>query len=95
MKLLAPYKALAREAGCTPAQLALAWLLHKAPHVIAIPGTTSVAHLQENAAAAQVELGGGLIARLEDLINQNTVHGHRYSMQSRAESDTEDFEPAN
>ena len=94
LKLLPPYKALAREAGCTPAQLALAWLLHKAPHVIPIPGTTSVAHLQENVAAAEVELGSGLIARLEDLINQNTVHGHRYSMQSRAEADTEDFESA-
>ena len=94
LKLLAPYKALAREAGCTPAQLALAWLLYKAPHVIPIPGTTSVAHLQENVAAAEVELGSGLVARLEDLINQNTVHGHRYSMQSRAEADTEDFESA-
>ena len=42
LKLLPPYKALAKEAGCTPAQLALAWLLHKAPHIIPIPGTTSV-----------------------------------------------------
>ena len=48
LKLLPPYKALAREAGCTPAQLALAWLLHKAPHIIPIPGTTSVEHLRED-----------------------------------------------
>jgi len=52
LQLLPPYKALAHEAGCTPAQLALAWLLHKAPHIVPIPGTTRVAHLQEDLAAA-------------------------------------------
>jgi aryl-alcohol dehydrogenase-like predicted oxidoreductase len=91
LKLLPPYKALAREAGCTPAQLALAWLLHKAAHVIPIPGTTSVAHLHEDLAAADVRLNPDLIARLEALINQDAVHGHRYSAQSRSEVDTEDF----
>ena len=44
LKLLPAYKAVARDAGCSPAQLALAWLLHKAPHIIPIPGTTSVEH---------------------------------------------------
>jgi aryl-alcohol dehydrogenase-like predicted oxidoreductase len=94
LKLLPPYKDLAREAGCTPAQLALAWLLHKAPHIIPIPGTTSVEHLREDLAAAEVKLDGGLVARLEALINQSTVHGHRYSAQSRSEVDTEEFEGA-
>jgi aryl-alcohol dehydrogenase-like predicted oxidoreductase len=94
LKLLPPYKDLAREAGCTPAQLALAWLLHKAPNIIPIPGTTSVEHLREDLAAAEVKLDGGLIARLETLINQSTVHGHRYSAQSRSEVDTEEFEAA-
>lgn len=91
LKLLPPYKALAREAGCTPAQLALAWLLHKAPHIIPIPGTSSVQHLQVDAAAADVKLSADLIGRLEGLINQQTVHGHRYGAQSRAEVDTEEF----
>jgi len=91
LKLLPPYKALAREAGCTPAQLALAWLLHKSSHVIPIPGTTSVAHLKEDIAAADVRLAPGLLARLEALINQDTVTGHRYSEQSRGEVDTEEF----
>jgi aryl-alcohol dehydrogenase-like predicted oxidoreductase len=95
LKLLPPYKDLAREAGCTPAQLALAWLLHKAPHIIPIPGTTSVEHLREDLAAAEVKLDGGLVGRLEALIDQSTVHGHRYSAQSRSEVDTEDFEAAN
>jgi aryl-alcohol dehydrogenase-like predicted oxidoreductase len=94
LQLLPRYKALAHEAGCTPAQLALAWLLHKSPHIIPVPGTTSVAHLHEDMAAAGVKLEGGLIARLETLINQDTVAGNRYSVQSRGEVDTEEFAAA-
>lgn len=91
LKLLAPYKALAQEASCTPAQLALAWLLHKAPHIVPIPGTTSVEHLHDNLGALNVRLDAGLLARLEALINQRTVTGHRYSAQSASEVDTEEF----
>src|SRR5512140_2621212 len=82
LKLLPPYKELAREAGCTPAQLALAWLLHKAPHIVPIPGTTRVEHLIEDLAAADVKLDGGLVDRLEALINEKTVSGNRYPEQS-------------
>ena len=91
LKLLPPYKALAQEAGCTPAQLALAWLLHKAPHILPIPGTTSVEHLHDNLGAVNVRLDAGLLARLEALVNQRTVTGHRYSAQSASEVDTEEF----
>ncbi|HSH91908.1 MAG TPA: aldo/keto reductase [Ramlibacter sp.] len=91
LKLLPPYKTLAREAGCTPAQLAIAWLLHKAPHIIPIPGTTSVEHLREDLASSEVKLDPGLIARLEEMINQRTVTGPRYSAQSASEVDTEEF----
>lgn len=91
LKLLPPYKALAQSAGCTPAQLALAWLLHKAPHIVPIPGTTSVAHLQEDLVASQVKLDAGLLASLEALINEKTVTGDRYSAQSNTEVDTEVF----
>ena len=89
LKLLAPFRQIARAAACTPAQLALAWLLHKAPHIIPIPGTTSVAHLQEDMAAADVKLEPGTLAQLEDLINQKTVSGNRYSAQATSEVDTE------
>ena len=51
-----PVGAVAREAGATAAQTSLAWLLHRAPNVIPIPGTTSVAHLEENVAALQLTL---------------------------------------
>ncbi len=91
LKLLPPYRALAQEAACTPAQLALAWLLHKAPHIVPIPGTTSVAHLHEDLGAMSVRLDAGLVTRLDALINQQTVAGHRYSAQSAGEVDTEEF----
>jgi aryl-alcohol dehydrogenase-like predicted oxidoreductase len=91
LKLMPGYKALAQEAGCTPAQLALAWLLHKGSDIIPIPGTTSVEHLREDLAAADVKLSPQLIARVEAHINQQTVHGNRYPAQGRSEVDTEEF----
>ena len=91
LDLLPVYRQLAREAGCTPAQLALAWLLHQGDNIVPIPGTTSVEHLHENLAAAQVRLPADLLARLSAHINQQTVSGHRYSAQARSEVDTEDY----
>ena len=91
LRLLPPYKALAREAGCTPAQLALAWLLHQGKYILPIPGTTSVAHLQEDLKAADIQLAPDLVARLEALINQKTVAGNRYGDQANREVDTEVF----
>jgi pyridoxine 4-dehydrogenase len=51
-----PLSALAKQAGATPAQLALAWLLHRSPVMLPIPGTGSVEHLEENVAGAEIEL---------------------------------------
>ena len=91
LALLPAYRALAEEARCTPAQLALAWLLSRGEHVIPIPGTTSVDHLLENVAAADVVLSAEQLARADALINQHTVAGHRYGAQARSEVDTEEF----
>jgi aryl-alcohol dehydrogenase-like predicted oxidoreductase len=91
LQLLPGYRALAQEAGCTPAQLALAWLLHKGADILPIPGTTSVEHLREDLAAADVKLDAGLIARLEAHINERTIAGKRHNAQSFAELDTEEF----
>ena len=90
-KLLPAFHALAQEAGCSPSQLALAWLLHKAPHIIPIPGTTSVDHLLDDLGAANVNLPVELIAKLNALINQHTVQGPRYNPQGTSEVDTETF----
>ena len=90
-RLLSPFGEMARSAGCTPAQLALAWVLHRAPHIVPIPGTTSVAHLEENLGAAAVPLDPALLDALERLINQGTVTGARYGSAAQADIDTEEF----
>jgi hypothetical protein len=90
-QLLAPYTALAEQAGCTPSQLALAWLLHKSPHIIPIPGTTSVAHLQDDLGADAIALRPETLSAVEALINQHTVAGDRYNAQANSEVDTEVF----
>ena len=89
LKVQAAFNAIARDLGCTPAQLALAWLLHKAPHTIPIPGTTSVAHLQEDLGAAGLKLDADLMARLEQTVNSHTITGQRYNAQASGEVDTE------
>jgi hypothetical protein len=89
--LLAPYMAIAQEVGCSPAQLAIAWLLHKAPHILPLPGTSSLAHLQDDLGAAEVTLTPEVMARLEALINDKTVTGSRYAEQGNREVDTETF----
>ena len=91
LKLLPAYHALAKEAGCSPAQLALAWLLHKGEDLIPIPGTTSVEHLMDDLGAVDVQLAPELMLRLEDLINERTVVGDRYNAQANSEVDTEVF----
>ncbi len=83
--------ALAQQQGCTVAQLALAWVLSRGPHVLAIPGTTQVAHLQEDVAASALVLPPATLQALDSLINQATVSGPRYAPQSTAEVDTENF----
>jgi aryl-alcohol dehydrogenase-like predicted oxidoreductase len=57
--------AIAAEVGATPMQVALAWLLQRSPNVLLIPGTSSLAHLRENLAAAELELSRDVLARLE------------------------------
>ncbi|MEB3222992.1 MAG: aldo/keto reductase [Candidatus Sericytochromatia bacterium] len=62
-----PLEALASETGATPSQLALAWLLRRSPVMLPIPGTGSLAHLEENCAAAQVALTDAQVQALEAL----------------------------
>ena len=91
LTLLEGFTALAREAGCTPGQLALAWLLAKAPHIVPIPGTTRIEHLRENVEAAAIAVSPEVLARADALINQRTVSGARYSAAAQADIDTEEF----
>jgi len=89
--LLGPYKAIAAAAGCTPAQLALAWLLARGAHIVPIPGTVNPAHLAENLAASAVQLSTDAMDQLDALFQPQAIHGARYNAQTQAEIDTEDF----
>ena len=91
LRLLDGFAAVAREQECTMGQLALAWLLARAPHIIPIPGTTRVDHLRQNAAAADITLSPETSARLDKLINTRTVSGPRYNAATLPEIDTEDI----
>ena len=83
------FSAIARENDCTMAQLALAWLLAKAPHIIPIPGTTRLDHLAQNARAAEVRLLPDAMERMEALINPHTVSGPRYNAATLPETTRE------
>ena len=91
VELLPPYQALAAEAGCTPTQLALAWLLARGGHDIPIPGTPRLPHLHQNLGAAAGRPAPELLARLDAVMPQHTVSGARYGVQSQSEVDTEQF----
>jgi len=91
LELLDGYTALADETGCTPAQLALAWLLAKGGHIVPIPGTTSMEHLVENIGGASVTLAPAMLDKLDATINRRTVTGPRYNAATQAEIDTEEF----
>jgi aryl-alcohol dehydrogenase-like predicted oxidoreductase len=93
LALLDGLEAIARDAGATMAQVSLAWLLARGPHIIPIPGTTRIDHLEENAGAADVRLSADVIARLDALINPRTVSGARYNAATLPEIDTEDTDP--
>ena len=79
VKLLAPFKGIAQEQGCSMAQLALAWILARADGtMIPIPGTRSMEHMQDNAGAGDIQLDAAAVAALDGLINEGTVAGDRY-----------------
>lgn len=69
---------LAKEKRCTPAQLALAWLLKQGEDIVPIPGTKRQKYLEENMAAASVQLGADDLARIEKAAPQGVAAGERY-----------------
>lgn len=90
-RLLAPLQLVAERLGCTRAQLALAWLLHQGEHVIALPGTTSAAHLRENLGGAALALDPITLGELGVLFAPDRVEGDRYALAGQREVDTEKF----
>jgi aryl-alcohol dehydrogenase-like predicted oxidoreductase len=70
---------LASDRKCTPAQLALAWVLSKGDHIIPIPGTRHRKYLEENAGAADIVLNDDEIKAIEDLLLRFPNIGSRYT----------------
>ncbi len=94
LKVIEKFEALARDNGLTPAQLALRWVLEQGEHCHVIPGTTSIAHLEENFAAASVDVSADVLEEAGCIINHSTIRGHRYHDAIRPTIDTEEFEEA-
>ncbi|MDQ8024302.1 MAG: aldo/keto reductase [Moraxellaceae bacterium] len=91
LRLLDDALAMADEAGCTLAQLALAWLLAQGDDVIPIPGTTRIDHLEQNLGAARVALSPALVDRLATLFAPARISGARYNAATQAEIDSEEY----
>lgn len=77
-KLVALLEELAAEKGCSPAQLALAWLLAQKPWIVPIPGTRKLARLEGNLTAAELELSSGELSRINAALDEIEVVGARY-----------------
>jgi aryl-alcohol dehydrogenase-like predicted oxidoreductase len=79
LRLVERAREIAAEAGCTPAQLALAWLLHQGDDVVPIPGTRRTDRLEENAAAVDVELTVDQLSALDGTFAPGVTAGDRYT----------------
>jgi aryl-alcohol dehydrogenase-like predicted oxidoreductase len=78
ISLVARIEELARAKGCTPSQLALAWMLAQGDDIVPIPGTKRVRYLEENAAAADVRLSAAELAAIDAASPKNVAAGDRY-----------------
>jgi aryl-alcohol dehydrogenase-like predicted oxidoreductase len=76
--MLADFKEMAAETGCTPAQLAIAWTLAKGDDIIPIPGTKRLKYLEDNINAANFPLSKEQVERLEKIIDWKNIAGDRY-----------------
>ncbi len=78
LRLVEQIRTLATGKGCTPAQLALAWILARNPHIVPIPGTRKLARLEENLGALDVRLDAAELARIDALFPADAASGLRY-----------------
>ncbi|MGD9812443.1 MAG: aldo/keto reductase [Sphingobium sp.] len=85
------YEALAKEVGVTPAQLAIGWVLSRRSFVVALPGTRSPAHLDEDLGGANVKLPPETVAAIDHIFSPGAIRGARYNGPTQAQIDTETF----
>src|SRR5690606_1227896 len=81
LELVEKIKALAKAKGCSPAQLAIAWVLAQGENIITIPGSKSIKHLEENMAAEKVQLTAEDLQSIEAIMPTGVVSGTRYPEQ--------------
>lgn len=86
LRLVAAVAAIAEDKGCTPGQLALAWVLAQGDDIVPIPGTKRVAYLEQNARAVGVELSSDDLAALTAAVPRDAVQGARYGDMSSIDS---------
>ena len=79
LRLVDAVNDIARTYGCTPAQLALAWLLHRGPDIVPIPGTRRIERLDENAAATAITLNDAQMSAIDSVLADRPVAGARYA----------------
>ncbi len=84
LALVDRFAGVAAEKGCTPAQLALAWVLAQGEEIVPIPGTKRRRYLEENAAAVEISLSARDLARIEGAVPKGSAAGERYSPSSAA-----------
>lgn len=91
LQLIDQFNSIAKEEEVTPAQLSLAWVLSRGEHIVTIPGTGRMAHLEENIARWDWQPSAQVLDTLNALINEKTVAGDRYGETMKLNVDTEDF----
>lgn len=79
MAIAANVRDIAERHGLTPAQLAIAWVLHQGEDIVPIPGTKRRPYLEENTRSAQVVLDADMLAQIEDAVRPDSVAGPRYN----------------
>ena len=82
--VIATLEKMAADKGVTPAQLALTWVLHQGDFIVPIPGARKIRHLEQNAAAAKIELSDAEVAEIGDALSPEKVSGKRYTEEALA-----------
>lgn len=90
--LLEQFADIAKTLGISPAQLSLAWVLSHDGHIVAIPGTTSLEHIEENFAARRITLDPAVRSEIDRLFAPGDIAGARYAAVTQGEIDTEEFD---
>jgi len=91
LAVVAAFEALAAETGATPAQLSLAWVLSRGDHVVPIPGTASIRHLEEDLGALDLNITPAIAAKIDAIFAPGAIRGPRYPAPMQAQVTTETY----